>query len=168
MYVFVVDGEIPSDDLIRFAYKYYVNKRNIKKKDDFEIIRRVGEKPKINHEGIFFSLSHSKNKIAIAISESNVGIDIEWGKERDYNKFEFIGARTKEEFYTRWTKHEAYYKFLGTGLRKENIDSCMTYSTFVLNDSYYLSVCSRGDKIELKEITPSEVYDGLEGNYGTR
>ena len=68
-------------------------------------------------EGMYFSISHSADLIAIAISSRNVGIDLEYMIERDYAK---ISKRIfqheildQTEFYKAWTEHEAIIKCAG-------------------------------------------------------
>lgn len=168
MYVFVVDGEIESDKLIKFAYRYFIKVKNLEEKKDIEIIRERGAKPRLNDERVYFSLSDSNTIKAIAISEYNVGLDIEWGKERDYNKFKFIEGKTKDAFYTDWTKHEAYYKYLGVGLKKEKLDDTLTYETFKINGGYYLATCCKKGKVKILNTTPSQLRDGLGGIDDTR
>ena len=73
----------------------------------------VNKKPKLKNGEIHFSISHSKNIVAIAFDKVETGFDIEFNRERDYNK---IAKRynkefnTKEDFYFFWTNLEAEIK----------------------------------------------------------
>ena len=77
-----------------------------------EIVFEDG-KPILIDGGKHFSISHSKDLIALAFSDSNCGVDIEkielreFKKIADRMKFE---AETLGEFYEEWTKYEAMYK----------------------------------------------------------
>ena len=82
-------------------------------------------------ENIYFSLSHTKNAIAVAVSNRPVGIDIEAvvSQERvgDSHFLERTMSATERQsiaeaddprlmFTELWTRKEAYVKLLGTGL----------------------------------------------------
>ena len=70
-------------------------------------------KPSLKNKEKYFSLSHSSERIAIAFSDFDCGIDIEKIKPRD---FDAISARMNfkcdnlEGFYHEWTNFEASYK----------------------------------------------------------
>ncbi len=75
-----------------------------------------------------FNVSHTRNAIAIALSNREVGVDIErvgkvdWLIARRYfttaeiDWIEAGGAEADERFYTVWTRKEAYLKWRGEGL----------------------------------------------------
>lgn len=79
--------------------------------------------------GLFFSTSHSGNKVICAASKTNnIGVDIELTAPRDLN--EFINLLSDKElnniqksknplieFYKCWTKKEALAKAMGEGVR---------------------------------------------------
>ena len=92
-------------------------------------------------DGMYFNISHSNNMIAIAISDNEVGIDIEaesnfirqldskyfskWLSENEL--IEFNLANDKLHFLAKtWTKKEAILKFKGIGIQNykelKNID----------------------------------------------
>lgn len=81
------------------------------------------------NEGLHFSLSHTKEYIALALNDSPIGIDVEC--LRRYNEDlvrRFFNAREadflssaaekyRDELFTRiWTMKEAYVKFTGEGM----------------------------------------------------
>ena len=80
------------------------------------------EKP-YKDNGIFFSVSHSEDYIVIAVSDSNIGIDIEKVRtmnnkvikyvlsDKEYSHFNDI-----DDFFNMWTIKESVSKCLGTGL----------------------------------------------------
>ncbi len=112
--------------------------------------------------GIYFNISHSKNMIAIAVGDSNVGIDIEAKSNfeiqikskyflnwlRDDELFEFNFAEDKLGFLAKaWTKKEAILKFKGLGIQSLNDfkvlnDAVDFYEIEDLNkEKYVVSVC---------------------------
>ncbi len=75
-----------------------------------------GRKPLLKTGAKHFSISHSKEFIALAFSDSPCGIDIEKNTQRDFEKIaDRMGFKcsTLDEFYAEWTLYEAKYK-LGT------------------------------------------------------
>lgn len=112
-----------------------------------------------NEDNLFFSVSHAWPYVFFAISECNVGIDIEKkesGKTKLAKRF-FTGNERRlidrsddpdETFFKIWTGKEAYFKMKGTGLTvplnsvdviEQNEQGCLMWDTL---DSYILSVCS--------------------------
>lgn len=106
-----------------------------------------------------YNISHTRNAIAVAISDTPIGIDIEKitnAELKIVNRFFtakeqiYINKNKKETnklFYQIWTKKEAYIKFIGKGLAVQ-LDSfdvlenkiSRHISTFELDD-YIISVC---------------------------
>ena len=77
-----------------------------------EIVFEDG-KPILIDGGKHFSISHSKDLIALAFSDSNCGVDIEKVELREFKKIADrmkFEAETLGEFYEEWTKYEAMYK----------------------------------------------------------
>ncbi len=79
----------------------------------------VGGKPYFENLPLYFSNSHSGTRVAIAVSDRPVGVDIE--RKRDVRKglserF-FTEKEQKCDFFEIWTKKEAYGKCKG-GLSK--------------------------------------------------
>ena len=98
-----------------------------------EIVFNEYQKPYLLSEKVYFNISHSKSAIAIIISDSECGIDIEY---TDYNKKlkclnRILNSKEQEEynnsddkvlyFYKQWTIKEAYFKYLGTGIKLKYI-----------------------------------------------
>ena len=110
------------------AEKYY----NVK---DTEIIIKENGKPEFKSGGIYFSISHSENLLAVCFDEYPCGIDIEFMKDRnwkDISKYYGQEFKTLEDFYKFWTKQEAEYK-LG-----EKAKYCKSLSI----KNYYFTVVS--------------------------
>ncbi|MEG2014364.1 MAG: 4'-phosphopantetheinyl transferase superfamily protein [Clostridia bacterium] len=134
-------------------------------------------KPKVLGTNKVISISHSAEIIALAISDEQIGIDIERIRDINYSRLlericneietENINALPTEErierFYEIWTAKEAYSKYTGNGLLKiKNItvlastvgsDGLITqYHTtrHIINGSAYrLAIASQNAKYDI-------------------
>ena len=74
-------------------------------------------KPYVVDENLFISISHTYKDIVIAISESEVGVDIEYKKSRHYesiaNNMKKKDSLIIDVFYMYCTNHEALFKLGG-------------------------------------------------------
>ena len=82
---------------------------------DYSNIIIQNKKPCLKNGEIFFSISHSENIVLVAFYKNNIGVDIEYMKERDFSKVSSrygltINNHDKIGFYTFWTKFEAEIK----------------------------------------------------------
>ena len=128
-----------------------------------EIKKGVHGKPYFEGCDIYFNISHSDVLQAIAIGDSEVGVDIE--KIRNVNlqvasrflkeECDYImAANSTECFFEIWTKKEAYLKYLGAGisggLKSFSVfEAPIKIATFKKN-GYIISICSESDfKIEV-------------------
>jgi 4'-phosphopantetheinyl transferase len=104
------------------------------------LIHYLGENPRIlttdkgkpyldNYPQLTFNLSHAKNAAVIALTwETPLGVDIEYIKEnQDYlgiakrffsaEEYQYLQSRQQpKDFYTLWTRKEAYLKCIGEGI----------------------------------------------------
>ena len=81
-----------------------------------------------NHEDIYFNLSHSSSLIACAISDMEVGVDVEYNdpeidldiaKNFFFNReYESImnSEKPSDEFFKYWVLKESYMKYTGLGM----------------------------------------------------
>ncbi len=116
-----------------------------------------------------FSITHSGNIVAIAISKNIVGLDIELLKSTNIEDFlpYFSNAEKQfiyksidkiEAFYHIWTKKEAILKADSTGLKDNmsEIDSInqnkYTLSKIYLSDKYICHLAACDNKVELMKI----------------
>ena len=129
-------------------------------------------KPQIkNHKGLFFNISHSESKIAVVVSDEEIGIDIEvmrlyslrlakkicneeellyiFGHYPDETDFtENASKETLHRFFEIWTAKEAYFKCIGTGipsLGKMKALSCDFPKTKIENSEYVLHIVKISD-----------------------
>lgn len=125
-----------------------------------EIIFSVSDRGKPyckSHPHIYFSLSHSGNFVALAISDKEVGIDIEKLRPAKDNLINRVCSQNEIDaisnsenphikFTEIWTKKEAYLKALGTGIDREltsidTTDKNLNFTTEV-TDEFIVSVFS--------------------------
>lgn len=113
-----------------FAKETISKEFEIDKKDLIFSVTESGKPYCKSHPEIHFSLSHSGDLLALAISDKEIGIDIEklrTAKEalitrvcskNEINKIN--SSENKDKTFTEiWTKKEAYLKALGTGIDRE-------------------------------------------------
>lgn len=143
------------------AYKHY-NKNNL------TIKRNDNGKPYFeNEDNIFFNGSHSNDLICVGMSDRLIGVDAEFIKERKFfdiaseyfsfkeRKFLKTSKKLEIDFFTLWTLKESYIKKLGKVIFdiKDSIEidlderviynaDNLFFATFILDDSYIISLCS--------------------------
>ncbi|MCI1272830.1 MAG: hypothetical protein LKG27_00140 [Clostridiaceae bacterium] len=104
-------------------------------------------KPKFKNSKMCFSISHSNDIAAVIFDKHNIGLDIEFIKERDFNSISgYLNLPVKNPdkltFYKLWTNFEAEYKS-----KKQKLTS------FILEKDYMCSISSfKHEKINLYEI----------------
>ena len=140
-----------------------------------EILRDDLGKPYLKEGTLQFNVSHSGEYLAIAISESPVGIDIQGPKTIREGTFKkvvqpqeavLIGSERERDFLRLWTLKESFVKAEGKGLRiplkdyyfeKENGRYFVNYDgqraawTFNIEETrienYFISVCGLENEI---------------------
>ncbi|OPA80596.1 peptide transporter [Paenibacillus selenitireducens] len=124
-----------------------------------------------------FNISHTRNAIAVAISDYPIGVDIESIKnaemdivERFFNidEFSYITENTSDQdkrFYEIWTKKEAYIKYIGKGLSMSlnsfsSLDHKIPSYFYNINGAeYVISVCNGTQKSELIELSELDIEE---------
>lgn len=124
--------------------------------DDFEFSYNENGKPLLEGLPFEFSLSHSGNYVAVALSNAPVGIDIEKIRKVNQNvsKLVFNGddeenfknsQNNVDEFFKIWTSKEAVIKMMG-GLKNKNLKDInlkkIKYIHSTKIKKYRLSVCT--------------------------
>lgn len=124
--------------------------------DEFSMATGNHGKPYLaDHTDIHFSISHCHRAIAVAVSSNPVGIDVESFRHFDdslldrtmnsIEKKEILSSRSPEQmFVVYWTRKEAVFKLLGTGIT-DNLhgilsDKTMTDTTINQEKGYAVSV----------------------------
>lgn len=137
-----------------------------------------------NHENIHFNLSHSGKIVLCAISDMEVGADVEYidreidlniAKHYFYNReYENImNAKNRpEEFFKYWVLKESYMKYTGLGMnlnldsfeiiiedkiRLKNDNSNLKFSLFDIED-YKIAISGHYDVSDLIEVNVFELY----------
>lgn len=139
MLIAITDIFLSSDELIKKAVESYC-KIFDKPLQAFRIVRESNKKPFLTPKIVEFSLSHSGKYKLIALSEKEVGIDIEKNNSINYKgiALRFFSAneecKSLDEFYGLWTAKESYAK------RKES-DIIKTLAKIVpLSEIQYLDL----------------------------
>lgn len=132
---------------------------------------------KDNLSNFYFNVSHTNNAVVVAVSNQEIGVDIEKKREAnleialrfftksEYSYIDKLPDKRNERFYEIWTKKEAYIKFVGKGLAiplnsfdvfNEKIVSKI--KTLYKND-YILSICSNfvNPNVNLVEVNENWV-----------
>ncbi len=120
----------------------------------YKISKSINGKPYIDNSNIFYNISHKNKMVGLIISDSEVGLDIEYIdteniKRKSTLKYFFTEKErktitTNEELLTLWTKKESYIKLNGgmlrdaIGLDINNIN--VMFDTFKL-DNYIITIC---------------------------
>lgn len=120
----------------------------------YKISASINGKPYIDNSNIFYNISHKNKMVGLIISNSEVGLDIEYVdteniKRKSTLKYFFTekereSITNNEELLTLWTKKESYIKLNGgmlrdaIGLDINNIN--VIYDTFKL-DNYIITIC---------------------------
>lgn len=120
----------------------------------YKISKSINGKPYIDNSNIFYNISHKNKMVGLIISNSEVGLDIEYIdteniKRESTLKYFFTekereSITTNEELLTLWTKKESYIKLNG-GMLRDAIgldinNTNVIYDTFKL-DNYIITIC---------------------------
>ena len=120
----------------------------------YKISESINGKPYIDNSNIFYNISHKNKMVGLIISDSEVGLDIEYVDTENikrkstlksfFTEKERESITNNEELLTLWTKKESYIKLNGgmlrdaIGLDINNIN--VIYDTFKL-DNYIITIC---------------------------
>lgn len=135
--------------LSRFLLDYVL--KNVYHIENYEI-ETVNNKPKLKNNSLNFNISHSKEIILTGFSNSEIGVDIEFIKEKNLEKFSKYFNKefsTLNDFYDFWTKYEAEIKLQ---------DKVKCFKSLILEKNYYLTLAST------KEIKKVEFYQLIKNN----
>ncbi len=118
----------------------------------------IGEngKPYLVDCPLYFSISHSGDSVAVAVADSDIGVDIQYAVD-DYEKIakrvctddELMVIMDKYDFVRIWTMKEATVKCTGVGIADMkkydslNKDDSFVYDTYD-GGEYYIVECKKG------------------------
>lgn len=122
--------------------------------------------PRLPGRELFASISHSADRVAVAVASAPVGVDVEQLVELDIRPLvdtvlhanERVGIDHADGFLTVWTRKEAVLKAIGDGLRRP-----MTEVTVSAPDqpAALLGIAGRPDVIaQLQDLRPGHGYVG--------
>lgn len=127
MIIFAKFGDYDRRLFIEECFEKYVDTISKTKLEGELLVERDGNnKPYFkDYPNIRFSISHSNDLIVLAMSNTEVGIDIEYIKPRSFENIvekrffpgEKAEAQTLEGFLKVWTRKEAYLKLTSEGLK---------------------------------------------------
>ena len=161
MILFVVRGQVDSDAFIRFGYSNYRDLCGHLHGDlpeKIEILREKNSKPRLDVEGVYFNLSHSHGAVVLAMSHTEIGVDVEKIRPVEREKFTYIEAEDDDEFFEKWTERESYAKFTGEGLAviRKAIPEDAHFEHFDFY-GYHACVCAPEQNIRAFEIDPNAI-----------
>ena len=137
-----------------------------------------------NHKDIHFNLSHSGKMVLCAISDMEVGVDIEYidhtidlniAKHYFYNsEYENImnSENSADEFFRYWVLKESYMKYTGLGMNLaldsfeiiiedkislKNDNNNLKFNLFNIKD-YKIGISGHFDVDEMVEVSIDELY----------
>lgn len=130
-------------NLGRFLTKYTA--KNQYKIENPLIIKDNG-KPKFVNSEIHFSISHSKDIVAVIFDENVVGLDIEFMKNRDFESISnYLKLKVENHdmktFYKHWTRYEAEYKS-----KKQD------FISFIIENDYMCSISSYEQDLNVYKV----------------
>lgn len=142
--------------------------KNILGEDTFQLDFNENGKPYLKeHPHFHFNISHSKDTVAVAFGNNELGVDIEKIRpvnpkvaERFFTENEREQIKTPACFFAVWTKKEAAIKKDGKALK--NISSIDTTNQFNIKtffeDDLVISLCSQNaEDFELKYILEKDI-----------
>lgn len=139
---------------------------------DLQIIRQGYGKPHFASLPLFFNVSHSRKLCAVALSDTNVGIDLEFISDardtsalskRFFTPQEHLeiteSKNATEAFFAMWTKKEALAKLTGEGLAAICRNQATDDTSYTFRE-YEISTADGKAKLAI-------CFDGSEGSIPT-
>ena len=127
---------------------------------EFQILATANGKPFFSDANLpFFNISHCKSGVAVALHSHIIGVDIEQKDAYSDDLAQYVMSPNELDaiehsvdkqtaFAVLWTKKEAYYKCIGTGLKDdikyalEAVPNSMDFLTYSEHKKYVVSVCA--------------------------
>jgi len=143
---------------------------------------QMGKPYLINHPNIHFNISHSQNFVVCAISDQQIGVDIEVERMVSNDLAQRIMTKTELEqfnlmgnsvsyFFKIWTLKESYMKYTGEGLnmsfksmnfeiKEDRVSSNLPevkFHVFEYSKNCHVSVCTTDSEYSCHELTISDL-----------
>lgn len=133
--------------------------------DNVAILRTKNGKPYAENAP-FFSVSHTKDRLYIAFSDTEIGLDVEHLSRparyesvvKKFHPIEQAEIACKEDFLRHWVVKESAIKFLGVTIARHLLKLCYANGTLTYggaafptgvkllqHEGFILSVCGDGD-----------------------
>lgn len=130
-------------------------------------------KPYVKGNPVFFNVSHSNDLIGVAVSNSEVGLDVEYMKTRDFAALaqscfcervvdEIRSAKDmKQAFYRNWTAYEAKVKLNGGELFGVTDAKPVCLETWFIEDYMLTAAAFDPFTITINEITAAACLNAV-------
>ena len=126
---------------------------NVKKRSD--------DKPYLKNSELYFNISHSRRYVICAISYEEVGIDIQYHRQKDLSAIakrtmstleweEYQQVNNSDKFfYDTWTMKESFLKYTGEGLRRDMrlLDIAAVVQEVAIDEKYSCMLCTKNQSI---------------------
>lgn len=109
-----------------------------------EVVKNTAGKPYFKGNPIYFSLSHTAGAVAVVISDSEIGVDLQIVRpisRRVAERYLATDSDNPRELTRRWVEFESYGKFLGCGIPITLPDRPHVFSFYEIGE-LMLAVCS--------------------------
>ena len=140
---------------------------------DIELVYNENGKPSIKDSNIHFSLSHSNNIVILAVSDHEIGIDIELISDvkdnlvkkvltkEELNIYSKLRSKEKNKyFFEVWTSKEASIKAIGgslpINLNQVEIDEAITSNYHSGHDNYIIAAVGLDKFSIIERFIPKE------------
>ena len=154
----------------RIATKLLIKKYSDRPVEKIIILKDENNKPFLksftNHNSLHFNLSHAEDAIIIAVSNNEVGVDIEQNRQFKYEilmndvftkkEISFIkkNHNPNQAFFLLWTRKEAFLKATGIGLT-ENLTGFEVLDGENIVD---INIIKQGETFDIISFFPSADY----------
>lgn len=136
-------------------------------------------KPYLNDQSCYFNLSHQENWVVLAVSDHEVGIDVQAIRSLDtrvvqrmFHPLEQKKIQTIEDGIKLWCMKESYGKYKGSGIQiqfrildfsKGLQKDCFAYEDFYLIvrkiENSVVAICSNDDKINMIPVKLEDLIE---------
>lgn len=146
--------------------KKIASKTLSKNTDELEFEIGYNGKPYLKENKNFcFNISHSGNAVAVAVSNTEIGVDIEKIRKADFrvcnrffteNEKEYVG-NSDRRFFEIWTKKEAYIKLNGLALK--NLKEAKSDNIFTTEIEDFIISVAQKEKSNINIIVLEKLED---------